>query len=152
MNQQAQQNVARRTLTSLTARIVENFKQRPAREKPGALAVFPFDRRTVERFRQAFPRARWNDERRSWFVPGKTAARRVHRWLAREAESLDPFGDLRGRDAYAFDPITSPYLEVGDDLRVRTPYSRTVLEELRAVPWSRWDDDLRGLARAVPIL
>jgi hypothetical protein len=131
----------------LTARIVENFKQRPAREKqetPGVLVAFPFDRMTVERFRQSFPRARWNDDRRSWFVPGKTAARRVDRWLAREAESLDPFGDLRGRDAYAFDPITSPYLEVGDDLRVRTPYSRTVLEELRAVPWSRWDDDLRA--------
>ncbi|RUV70535.1 hypothetical protein EOA78_20285 [Mesorhizobium sp. M5C.F.Cr.IN.023.01.1.1] len=126
--------------------MVNNFKQRPAREKqetPGVLAVFPFDRKTVERFRQAFPRARWNDERRSWFVPGKTAARRVDRWLARDAEFLDVHGDLKGRDAYAFDPITSPYLEVGDDLRVRTPYSKTVLDEMRAIPWSRWDDDLR---------
>ncbi|TIW73561.1 MAG: hypothetical protein E5V58_10135, partial [Mesorhizobium sp.] len=37
---------------------------------PGAEARFPFDRMAVERFRQAFPRARWSDERKSWFVPG----------------------------------------------------------------------------------
>ncbi|MDK1387931.1 hypothetical protein ILFOPFJJ_06834 [Ensifer psoraleae] len=122
------------------------LKQRPAREKEetlGTFATFPYDRMTVERFREAFPRARWSDERRSWFVPGKTAARRVDRWLAREAELLDAHGDSKGRDAYAFDPIVSPYLEIGEDLRVRTPYSKTVLEELRAIPWSRWDEDLR---------
>ncbi|WP_085026583.1 hypothetical protein [Ensifer aridi] len=125
---------------------MEDFNQKPAREdeeRPGVFAAFPYDRMTVERFREAFPRARWDDERRSWFVPGKTAARRVNRWLAREAESHDVYGDLKGRDAYAFDPITSPYLEVGDDLRVRTPYSKTVLDQLRAVPWAHWDEDLR---------
>jgi hypothetical protein len=53
---------------------------------PGATAAFPYDRMSVERFREAFPRARWRD-----------------------------------------------------DLMVRTPYSRTVIAELRAVPWARWD-------------
>ena len=61
---------------------------------------------------------------KSWFVPGKTAARRIDRWLAQEAEMLATHGDSKGRDAFAFDPISSPYLEVSDDLRVRTPYSK----------------------------
>ncbi|MQW89397.1 hypothetical protein [Sinorhizobium saheli] len=124
---------------------MEDLKQGSARkgeERPGAFAAFPYDRMTVERFREAFPRARWDEDRRSWFVPGKAARRRVERWLAREAELQDVHGDAKGRDAYAFDPIASPYLEVGDDLRVRTPYSRTVLEQMRAIPWARWDEEL----------
>ncbi|MDX8449931.1 hypothetical protein [Mesorhizobium captivum] len=109
----------------------------------GAEARFPYDRTSIERFRRAFPRARWSDERGSWFVPGKTAARRIGRWLAQEAASRAAHDDSKGRDAFAFDPLSSRYLEVADDLRVRTPYSKTVLEELRAVPWASWDDELR---------
>ncbi|RWA97863.1 MAG: hypothetical protein EOQ33_29650 [Mesorhizobium sp.] len=113
-------------------------------DTPGALANFPYDRMTVERFREEFPRARWSDERRSWFVPGKTAARRIDRWLAREAELLAIHADSKGRDAFAFDPISSRYLEIADDLRIRTPYSKTVLRELHEIPWASWDDDLRA--------
>ena len=113
-------------------------------DPPGAEARFSFDRMAVERFRQAFPRARWSDERQSWFVPGKTAARRIDRWLAQEEEMSATHGDSKGRDAFAFDPISSPYLQVSDDLRVRTPYSKMILEELRAVPWAGWDDELRA--------
>lgn len=40
-------------------------------------------------------------------------------------------------------PIASPYLEVADDLRVRTPYSKTVLEQLHAIPWAHWDEEAR---------
>ncbi|WP_287364362.1 hypothetical protein [Mesorhizobium sp.] len=126
---------------------MEKSEHKPARQKqdtPGALANFPYDRMTVERFRAAFPRARWSDERRSWFVPGKTAARRVDRWLAREAELLAIHGDSKGRDAYSFDPISSPYLEVAEDLRIRTPYSKTILRELHEIPWASWDDELRA--------
>ena len=54
------------------------------------------------------------------------------------------YADDRGRDAFAFEPIESPYLEVADDLRIRTPYSKTVVEELRAVPWAWWDGDLKA--------
>ncbi|WP_348631732.1 hypothetical protein [Mesorhizobium sp. M1D.F.Ca.ET.234.01.1.1] len=110
----------------------------------GAEVHFPYDRSTVERFRRAFPRARWSDERGSWFVPGKTAARRVERWLAQEAASRTAYDDSKGRDAVAFDPLSSRYLQVADDLLIRTPYSRTVVEELRAVPWASWDDELRA--------
>ncbi|WP_352841240.1 hypothetical protein [Mesorhizobium sp. M0933] len=113
-------------------------------EASGAEARFSFDRMAVERFRQAFPLARWSDERRSWFVPGKTAARRIDRWLAQEAALRAPHDDSKGRDAFAFDPISSQYLEIADDLRIRTPYLRAVLEELRAVPWASWDDELRA--------
>lgn len=113
-------------------------------QQAGVASSFPYDRRTVERFMEAFPRARWNDEQKAWFVPGKTAARRIDRWLAQEAAGQDAYGDQKGRDAFEFDPIRSPYLEPVDaDLRVRTPYSRTIVEELRAIAWAHWDEDLR---------
>jgi hypothetical protein len=106
---------------------------------PGATAAFPYDRMTLERFRAAFPRARWRDDLGAWFVPGTTAERRLKAWSGREWTGVLAHADDRGRDAYAFEPVTSPYLEVADDLAVRTPYSRAVVSELRAVPWARWD-------------
>ena len=112
-------------------------------DRPGALARFPFDRTIVERFRQAFPRARWSDELRAWFVPGVTAQRRLDRWFGREFSDALAYADQRGRDAYAFDPVVSPYLTLADDFRVRTPYSSTVRAELRDVPWAWWDSDAR---------
>jgi hypothetical protein len=39
---------------------------------PGATAAFPYDRVTVERFREAFPRARWRDD---LGAPGSCRAR-----------------------------------------------------------------------------
>ena len=106
---------------------------------PGATATFPYDRMTVEHFRAAFPNARWSDDLRAWFVPGTTAERRLRAWSGREWSGVLAHADQRGRDALTFEPMTSPYLEVADELVVRTPYSRTVIEELRAVPWARWD-------------
>ena len=35
-------------------------------KEAGATAAFPFDRATVERFRKAFPRARWRDDLQAW--------------------------------------------------------------------------------------
>ncbi|ESY73879.1 hypothetical protein NKH57_29700 [Mesorhizobium sp. M1050] len=120
---------------------------RPAPHKQDAIGAevgFAYDRMAVERFQQAFPRARWSDERKSWFVPGKTAARRIDRWLEQEAALRAPHDESKGRDAFAFDPISSRYLEIADDLRIRTPYSKTVVKELHAVPWASWDDELRA--------
>ncbi|AJC78975.1 hypothetical protein IE4803_CH01760 [Rhizobium etli bv. phaseoli str. IE4803] len=112
--------------------------------KPGADVSFPYDRMTVEQFRRRFPRARWSDDRKSWFVPGRTASRRIGRWLAELEAEADAHADAKGRDAFAFDPIDSPYLELGKaGFRIRTPYSKTVVDELREVPFSRWDGDLR---------
>lgn len=112
--------------------------------RPGESVAFPFDRMSVQRFRETFPRARWSDERKAWFVPGTTARRRIDRWLAREASRADAFADEKGRDAFEFEPILSPYLDVVEDgFRVRTPYSRTIVDELRQVPFARWDVDLR---------
>ena len=54
------------------------------------------------------------------------------------------YADERGRDAFAFQPIESRYLEVNDDLRIRTPYSKSVVKEMRAVPWAWWDGDLKA--------
>jgi hypothetical protein len=105
-----------------------------------AAIVFPFDRMTVQRFRETFPRARWSDRRKAWIVPGKTARRRIDRWLAEEESRLDPYANAKGRDAYAFEPILSPYLSVDKDgFRIRTPYSRKLVEEIRLVPFARWD-------------
>ena len=104
--------------------------------KPGATAAFPYDRMTTERFREAFPRARWRDDLAAWFVPGTRAEQRLTAWMGREWSGVLAHADQRGRDAFTFEPIASPYLEVADDLVVRTPYSRTVVAELRAVPWA----------------
>jgi hypothetical protein len=110
---------------------------------PGATAAFPYDRMTVERFREAFPRARWRDDLGAWFVPGTRAEQRLTKWMSREWSGVLAYADQRGRDAFAFEPIASPYLEVADGFLVRTPYSRTVVAELRAVPWARWDPGLK---------
>ncbi|MGK6317248.1 hypothetical protein [Neorhizobium sp. DT-125] len=113
-------------------------------EIDGALATFPFDRMSAQRFRQTFPRARWNDKLQAWTVPGKSARRRIDRWLALEAARTEAFANEKGRDAYAFEPILSPYLELDDmGFRVRTLYSRRIVEELRQIPFSRWDGDRR---------
>jgi hypothetical protein len=107
-----------------------------------AAVAFPFDRMTVQRFRETFPRARWSDWRKAWIVPGKTAQRRIDRWLAREESRLDPYANEKGRDAYAFEPILSPYLRVDKGgFRIKTPYSRKLVEEIRQVPYARWDGD-----------
>jgi hypothetical protein len=45
---------------------------------PGATAAFPYNRMTVERFREAFPRARWRDDLGASFVPGTRAERRLN--------------------------------------------------------------------------
>lgn len=107
--------------------------------RPGATAAFPYDRTTVERFREAFPRARWRDDLGTWFVPGKSAERRLNSWSSREWSGVLTHADERGRDAYTFEPLASTYLEIADELVVRTPYSRDVVAELRQVPWARWD-------------
>ena len=112
-------------------------------DKPGIAAQLPYDRAMVERLMAAFPRARWREAEGVWFIPGTTAERRLTRWLADQLPSDADHADAKGRDAYEFDPIESPYLEIGDDLRVRTPYSRTVVEQMHAIPWSRWDAETR---------
>jgi hypothetical protein len=111
---------------------------------PGATASFPYDRMTVERFREAFPQARWRDDLGAWFVPGMRAERRLSRWASREWTGVLAFADQRGRDAFAFEPIASPYLEVADGFVVRTPYSRAVIAELREVPWAAWDPGVKA--------
>lgn len=115
-----------------------------AEDNQGAEAQFEFDRMTVERFRETFPKARWDEVARAWWVPGKTAERRIARWRALEQTRADLHADAKGRDAFAFDGIESAYLEPGAELVVRTPYSRTVVEELRQVPYARWDDVRRA--------
>lgn len=125
--------------------IVSAFRIVPSddEEKPGAYAVFPYDRDLVRRFREAFPRARWRGAEERWFVPGTTAVQRLDTWMAQELQDLDRYADEKGRDAFAFDPLESPYLTIAEDLKVRTPYSRTIVEALRSVPWAHWDPEER---------
>lgn len=105
-----------------------------------ATISFPFDRMTGQRFRKEFPRARWSDWNKAWIVPGKTASRRINRWLAREASRANPFAEEKGRDAYEFEPILSTYLSVdGEGFRIKTPYSRRLVEEIRQISFARWD-------------
>ncbi|MEK1868885.1 MAG: hypothetical protein AAAB14_16440, partial [Ensifer adhaerens] len=60
--------------------------------RPGAYISFPYDRTMLGEFRRAFPRARWSDDRRNWFIPGKTADRRFTRWMDGQLSERDPFG------------------------------------------------------------
>lgn len=105
----------------------------PPRER--ATTDLPHDRRTIERFREAFPRARWNDRLNAWCVAGRTAQRRIGRWQAEQEAEADRFADEKGRDAFAFEPIESRYLEAAPaTFQIRTPYSRTVVNEIREIP------------------
>ncbi|WP_094543830.1 hypothetical protein [Brucella pseudogrignonensis] len=105
-----------------------------------ATITFPFDRMTVQRFRKEFPRARWSDWHKAWLVPGKTASRRIERWLEREASRANPFAEEKGRDAYEFEPILSSYLSVDSDgISIKTPYSKRLVEEIRQISFARWD-------------
>lgn len=114
------------------------------RSKSGADVTFSFDRITVDDFRRRFPRARWSDTRKAWFVPGRTASRRIGRWLAELEAEADAHADAKGRDAFDFDPIESPYLQLGKaGFRIRTPYSKTVVDELREIRFARWDGELK---------
>jgi hypothetical protein len=107
-----------------------------------AAVAFPFDRMIVQRLRETFPRARWSNGQKAWVVPGKTAQRRIDRWLAKEQSRVDLYAEAKGRDAFAFEPILSSYLSVDKDgFRIRTPYSRKLVEEIRQVPFARWDRD-----------
>lgn len=120
------------------------MEQKAGKTGEGAVASFAFDRARLERFRSRFPRARWSDDEKKWFVPGKTAEQRLARWLDHEADLEDRHGEAKGRDAFDFDPIESPYLEAGEALIIRTPFSRTVVNELRQVPFAHWDDEDRA--------
>jgi hypothetical protein len=56
----------------------------------------------------------------------------------------DRFADEKGRDAFAFDPIESQYLgAAAAGFRIRTPYSRSLVQEIREIPHARWDADHR---------
>src|SRR6478609_9218273 len=115
-----------------------------AEPRGGATTDLPHDRITVQRFRESFPRARWSDSLNAWFVPGRTAEKRIGRWLAEMESEADRFADEKGRDAFAFDPIESRYLETAPaGFLIRTPYSRTVVNEIREIPDARWDADRR---------
>jgi hypothetical protein len=123
------------------AMVIEADKEEGAHPEPETVS-FAFDRMTVARFRETFPRARWSDALQAWTVPGTTARCRIDNWLATEAARRTPYEEERGRDAYEFEPILSPYLSVYDrGFRIRTPYSRTVVGELRQIPFARWNGD-----------
>lgn len=125
------------------------MEQKPDSDVPllpgdGATTELPHDRITVQRFREVFPRARWSDRLNAWFVPGRTAKRRIGRWLAEMEAEAEAFADEKGRDSFAFDPVESSYLEAApSSFQIRTPYSRTVINEIREIPFARWDADRR---------
>lgn len=112
--------------------------------REGATTYLPHDRITLDRFRHAFPRARWSDKLHAWFVPGRTAEKRISRWLAEMEAEADAFADEKGRDAFTFEPIESRYLEAAPaNFEIRTPFSKTVVNEIREIPHARWDADRR---------
>lgn len=83
----------------------ETNDQSATSARVGATTDLPHDRITLARFREAFPRARWSDRLNAWFVPGRTAQKRISRWLAAMEAEADRFADEKGRDAFAFDSM-----------------------------------------------
>lgn len=65
----------------------------------------------------------------AWRLPGTTATLRAARWIERELPSAFILADERGRDSFSFEPIVSSYLEAASEIVVRTPFSRTVVDE-----------------------
>ncbi|HEV7321786.1 MAG TPA: hypothetical protein VGO04_24540 [Ensifer sp.] len=124
-------------------KLTDRIEIRPAEDATGAIVAFPYDAGLVERFRARFPGARWSEELCAWLVPGSTAERRLAAWLQRELPEPLAFADDRGRDAFDFDPIESDYLEANENLLIRTPYSRAVIDHIRRVPWAAWDPDAK---------
>lgn len=106
-----------------------------AEPQVGATTDLPHDRITVQRFSRVFSTHTLERQLNAWFVPGQTAETRIERWLAEmEAEAGRRFCRRKGRDAFAFDPIESRYLEAAPSaLQVRTPYSPTVVNEIREI-------------------
>lgn len=122
--------------------MTEHREQNEADEPAPETVSFTFDRMTVARFRETFPNARWSDRLQAWTVSGRTAKKRIDRWLASERDRRDPYEQERGRDAYVFEPILSAYLEViSTGFRIRTPYSPRVVDELRQIPFARWNGE-----------
>jgi len=66
-------------------------------------------------------------------VPGTSAEHRLNFWSSWEWSSVLAHADERGRDAFTFEPLASPYLEIAEDLVVPTPYSQDVGAALRQV-------------------
>lgn len=89
----------------MTARGYNDIEIRDDEEGSGAIVSFPFDAAVAERFREAFPRARWSDQLSAWRLPGTTAMLRAARWLDRELPSAFTLSDERGRDSFSFEPI-----------------------------------------------
>ncbi|SCB37544.1 hypothetical protein [Rhizobium hainanense] len=120
----------------------EHHEEAEASDPPQETVSFAFDRMTIARFREVFPNARWSDTFQAWTVPGKAARKRIDKWLASEADRRTPYEEERGRDAYEFEPILSPYLQIYDrGFCIKTPFSRTVVDELRKIPFARWNGD-----------
>src|ERR1700679_2651770 len=68
------------------------------------------------------------------------AERCLNRWFGLELSGAFTFADERGRNAFDFDPIESPFVEAADDLILRTPYSRTIVSEALSREPTGWDN------------
>jgi hypothetical protein len=106
----------------------------------GAFVEFSNDRELRRRFREAFPRARWHPRKGCWHVPGSRAQARLESWRSRELPNFGRFLNQKGRDAFDFEPIMSPYLtDTGNDLKIETPYSRVIVNVMHQISGASWD-------------
>lgn len=64
------------------------------------------------------------------FVPGRTAQKRISRWLAEMEAEADAFADEKGRDAFVFNPFESRYLKFSSQHLHR---SKSVFSRLRSL-------------------
>lgn len=115
-----------------------------ARPSSVAIAKFEYDPERVQRFKQAFPKAKFNPTTKEWSVAGVTAQKRIDKWVALDADATAKtvLAEAKARDAAAFDGIkvNHPYVTAGKTgYAVRTPYDPALVKILKGLPGARWN-------------
>lgn len=89
----------------------------------------------------------------AWTVPARPLESASIDGSPRSGSKGAPYEEGAAATLYQFEPILSPICGVYDrGFRIKTPFSRTVVDELRQRSFTRWDGDDKGLGGAVRIL
>lgn len=119
----------------------------------GVLVRFPKDREMIASLKKTFPRARWNPGATAWLVEGKTAEKRVAKWMAeiRDAKAAAEKAEADARANLAEDAVRSRYVaKWSAGWRVSTPYDDAIVRLLRSIPSASFHREEKGGYWLVP--
>ena len=96
----------------------------------GAEVRFHFDSERLAAFRNVFPEARWQKDKRGWFVPGPGAAGRANLWIY-ERRPHERVADEAAAQATENNGVEHPRVSrLPERWAVRTPYDPALTELL----------------------